>query len=136
MDRGDFRLSFHTLTLKPNNVWSWTIGHFYVRDDLSSVFAGLGQGNNLFTSSIFYRVNENWGLRATHHFEARDGRMEEQYYSLYRDLRSWTTALTFRVRDNRVGPDDFTVALTFSLKAHPRYGLGTDTVRPYYLLGG
>ena len=32
-----------------------------------------GQGNSLVTSTIFYRVNENWGLRASHHFETRDG---------------------------------------------------------------
>jgi hypothetical protein len=80
-------------------------------------------------------MNENWAFHASQHFEARDGRMEEQYYTLYRDLRSWTAALTFRIRDNRTGPDDFTVAFTFSLKAHPRYGLGSDTVRPYSLLG-
>jgi hypothetical protein len=27
--------------------------------------------------------------------------LEEQYYTLYRDLRSWTAALTLRLRDNR-----------------------------------
>src|SRR6185436_17919904 len=118
-----------------NNRWSWSIGNFYLRDDSPVAATGLGQGNNLFTSSLFYRVNENWGLRASHHFEARDGRMEEQSYTLYRDLRSWTAGLTFRVRDNRVGSDDFTVAFTFSLKAVPRYGIGKDSVHPYYLLG-
>ncbi len=132
---GHFRLALHTLTFQPNNVWSWTLGHFYLRDDFRLVSTALGEGNNLITSSMFFRVNENWGLRATHHYEARDGRMEEQYYSIYRDLRSWTAALTFRLRENRSGPEDFTVAFTFSLKARPRYGLGSDTVRPYYLLG-
>ena len=135
LESGNFRLAFHTLTLQPNNVWSWTLGHFYLRDDFQPVSTALGEGNNLITSSIFYRVNENWGLRATHHYELRDGRMEEQYYSIYRDLRSWTAALTFRLRENRTGPEDFTVAFTFSLKGHPRYGLGSDTVRPYSLLG-
>jgi hypothetical protein len=61
--------------------------------------------------------------------------MEEQYYTLYRDLRSWTAALTFRLRDNRGSPDDFTVAATFSLKAFPRFGLGDDRDEPEYLLG-
>ncbi len=137
MASGNLRLSFHTLTFKPNNVWSWDIGHFYVRDAVQDTSTGLGQGNNLITSSMYYRVNENWGLRATHHFEAHDGRMEEQFYSIYRDLRSWTAALTFRLRDNGPGhPEDFTVAFTFSLKAHPRFGLGSDSARPYSLLGG
>jgi len=135
LDSGKFRFAYDTLTFQPNNKWSWSVGNFYLRDDSPQMPTGLGQGNNLITSSFFYRVNEDWGVRANHHFEARDGRMEEQDYTIYRDLRSWTAALTFRVRNNRTGPEDFTIAFTFSLKAHPRFGLGKDTVRPYYLLG-
>jgi len=85
---------------------------------------------------VSYRLNENWSVRATHRFEARDGRLEEQSYSVYRDLRSWTAALTFRLLDNRVGPEDFTVAFTFSFKARPRSGLGADALKPYSLWGG
>ena len=135
IDSGKFRLALHTLTLRPNDVWSWELGHWYLADDLRASPTALGQGNSLVTSTVYYRLNENWGLRASHNFETRDGRMEEQYYSVYRDLRSWTAALTFRLRDNRVGRDDFTVAFTFSLKAFPRFGLGSDSVRPYFLLG-
>lgn len=61
--------------------------------------------------------------------------MQEQDYTIYRDLRSWTAALTFRVVDNLTGPVDYTFALTFSLKAFPRFGLGSNVVRPYGLLG-
>jgi hypothetical protein len=95
----------------------------------------LGAGNNLVTSTLFYRLNENWGFRADHRFDARDGRMQEQSYTVYRDLRSWTAALTFRLRDNPAGPEDFGVAFTFSLKAFPRFGLGADVARPATLLG-
>ena len=91
--------------------------------------------NNLFTTSFYYRMNENWGTRISHHYEARDGTLEEQYYTVYRDLRSWTAALTFRVRDNRDGTDDFTVALTFSLKAFPRFNLNSDRDKPSLLVG-
>jgi hypothetical protein len=71
----------------------------------------------------------------SHHFEARDGTMEEQYYTIYRDLRSWTAAFTFRVRDNRTGSDDYTIAATFSLKAFPRFGLNSDRDKPSLLVG-
>jgi lipopolysaccharide assembly outer membrane protein LptD (OstA) len=135
LDTRNFRLAFHTLSLQPNQVWSWSFGHLYLRDDLSRTPTSLGEGNDLFTSSIFLRLSEDWGLRASHRFEARDGRLEEQAYSIYRDLRSWTAALTFRLLDNRTGPSDFTVALTFSLKAFPRFGLGADSARPFFLLG-
>ena len=123
IDQGNFQLAHHTITLTPNPVWNWTLGHFYLRD--GPVF---GLGNNLITSTLFYRFDENWGFRMSHQFEARDGVLEEQSYSIYRDLRSWTSALTFRIVDNRTLGKDYTVAVTFSLKAFPKFGLGRDTV--------
>ena len=50
-------------------------------------------------------------------------------------MRSWTAALTFRVRNDVGSPNDFTVAFTFSFKASPRYGRGAETGTPYWLLG-
>lgn len=133
VDNGHFLQSYHTLTFEPNNVWSASVGHRYLRDDFVN---GLGTGNNLLLTSLYYRLNENWGFRTMHLFEGRDGNMEEQYYTIYRDLRSWTSALTFRIRDQRAGPTDFTFAITFSLKAFPRFGLGSDKVSPNLLIGG
>lgn len=131
LDQHRFRLAWHTLTIAPGGDWSWSLGHFYVHDDPI-----LGTGNNLITSSFYYRFNENWGAHVGQQFEARNGRMVEQYYSLYRDFRSWTGALTLRVNDNTSGSEDVTVAFTFSLKAMPRFGLGADTDRFNSLFAG
>jgi lipopolysaccharide assembly outer membrane protein LptD (OstA) len=128
---GNLNLAFHQLTFTPNEKWSWGLGHWYLRGG----FDGFDEQDNFITSTIFYRVNDNWGLRATHYFNAQDGKLQEQFYTIYRDLRSWTGALTFRVTDNEVGPEDFTVAFSFSLKASPRYHLGEDAVTPYHLVG-
>ncbi len=135
LDTGDCRMAFHNVTLTPSDTWSWSLGHWYLQDDFSGDPLQLGEGNNLFTSSIFYRLNENWAFRASHYYEADLGRLQEQYYTAYRDFRSWVGALTFRVRDNGDGRGDYTVAFTFSLKALPRYGVGHDTLRPYQLIG-
>ena len=126
---GKLNLTFHQLTFTPNERWSWGVGHWYLRS------AFLGTGENFITSTMFYRLNDNWGLRATHDFDAQSGRLQEQYYTVYRDLRSWTGALTFRVQDNGVGPKDYTIAFTFSLKASPHYHVGEDTVEPDHLVG-
>jgi hypothetical protein len=126
---GDLNMAFHQLTLEPNEKWSWGIGHWYLRNGF------LGTGDNLLTSTIFYRVNDNWGARTAHYFNARNGRLQEQLYTVYRDMRSWTCALTFRLIDNGNGPKDFTFAFTFSLKAVPKTHVGDDTVQPYHLLG-
>ncbi len=133
---GGLRMAFHTLSIRPNNTWSWSVGHYYLRDDVSMSPTSLGLGNSVLSSTMFYRLNENWGFRMAHYFEARTGNLEEQSYSLYRDLRSWTAALSFRVRHNAFGPEDYTVAFTFSLKAFPHYGQGNDAVGAYSLLGG
>ena len=86
-------------------------------------------GNNLLYSRVYYRLNEEWGFRMIHQFEASDGTMEEQSYSVYRDSSSVTSALRFRLRDHRSGKNDFSVSLMFSLKALPSLGLGDDSNR-------
>jgi len=136
VEDGLWRMSLHTVTLQPNDVWNWSFGHLYLRDELSGAPTALGIGNNLFMSTIFLRFNEDWGVRASHYFEARTGVLQEQAYTFYRDMRSWTAALTLRERDNPTGPTDYSVAFTFSLKIHPHFGVGSETRNPYSLWGG
>ena len=61
--------------------------------------------------------------------------LQDQFYSIYRDFRSWTGALTFRVSNSTVGPEDFSVGFSFSLKASPSMHVGDDALSPYHLLG-
>jgi LPS-assembly protein len=129
LNAGELNMTFHQLTFMPNDRWSWGIGHWYLRNGF------LDTGANFITSTIFYRLNDNWGLRAEHDFDAQSGRLQGQFYSVYRDFRSWTGALTFRTQDNGVGPTDYTVAFSFSLKASPHYHVGDDTVDPNHLVG-
>ena len=131
---GQLRMSYDRVTIRPGNTWSWGLGHYYLSGDSTGLTEPLGLGNNLFTSTIFFRLNENWGFRMSHYFEASTGRLEVQDYTIYRDLRSWTAALSFQTRYNASGPEDVSVAFTFSLKAFPRFPLGSDTASPYSLL--
>ena len=131
IDESEFRLANHRLSIYPDDIWSLSLGHLYLRDELDY----WGTGNNVFYSSLYYRFNENWGARLNHQFEARDGTLEEQSYTLYRDFRSWTGAFSFRVRDERNAPQDFTAAVIFSLKAFPRFGVGDDTLQSSLLYG-
>ncbi len=122
-------LAYHQVTFTPNEWWSWSVGHIYSRGGF------VDSGDNLITSTMYLRVNDNWGFRATHDFNAMNGLLQDQFYTVYRDLRCWTSALTFRVTDNPNGPEDFTIAFSFSIKAHPAHSLGTDTVEPFHLVG-
>ena len=127
----DLNFAYDQLTFMPSERWSWGIGYWYLRQG----FDGFTQGSDYITTTAFYRLDDNWGLRATENFNAENGRLQQQFYTVYRDMRSWTAALTFRVIDNSTSPTDYTIAFTFSLKASPSRRVGDDTVDPYHLLG-
>jgi LPS-assembly protein len=127
LEDNDLRLADQYVTLLPNNVWSFRIGHLYVRDEPTY----WGIGNNVYYTRLYYRLNENWGARINHHYEARDGRLEEHSYTLYRDFRSFTGAFSLRMRNPRGNRDsDYTLAVVVSMKAFPSVKLGDDVNRP------
>jgi LPS-assembly protein len=130
------RMSLTTLTLQPFEDWRWNLSHLYLRDDLSGTATALGYGNNLIASDLVYRVNENWGLGASHYFNELTGVLQQQRYSIFRDMRSWTAALSFQLLDNGGGSRDFSVAFTFSLKAFPKTNRGAEVGGAYWLSGG
>jgi LPS-assembly protein len=131
INHGNLNMTFEQLTLTPDERWSFGLSYWYLRNG----FDGFNQPNNFINTTVFYKMDDNYGFRATENFNVDDGRLQEQLYSVYRDMRSWTGALTFRVLNNTTGPTDFTVAVTFSLKASPSEHLGDDTVNPYHLVG-
>lgn len=122
----------HFVLLQPFTRWSVAFGQRYLAEDPT---LGITQENNLFETRIYYRFNENWAARTSWRFEARDGTLEEQYYTIYRDFRSFTGAFTLRILDQRTSQTDVTAAFTFSLKGFPRYKMGTDRDLPQSLLG-
>lgn len=129
---GLLRESQTSAILKPGSDWSMGVTHRYTRDD-----AALGRGGNLLGTRLYLRFSENWGFRATHFYEMRDKVLQEQFYTIYRDLRSVTGALTLRWRDSLNRQDnDFTIAVSISLKAYPRFKQGQDAERPELLIGG
>ena len=129
-------MSYTTLTLSPGSTWRWTLGQYYLKDNIGNPPTSLGPGNNVFTSTFYYRLNENWGVRMAHYFEAKSGTLQEQSYTIYRDLLSWTAAVSLLVRDNPASSKvDYGAAFTFSLKAFPHYGRDADVASPYSLLG-
>ena len=122
----------HSVTFSPNDIWSWTVGHRYLR---SGAFYGTNIGNNLLFSSAYLRMNPNWAARAIHYYDAREHFVQSQSYTLYRDLRSWTVALTFRILKDQGRATDYGGAITFSSKALPRFQVGDDVNKPTQLLG-
>jgi lipopolysaccharide assembly outer membrane protein LptD (OstA) len=122
----------HSVTFSPNDVWSWTVGERYLR---TGAYYGTNIGSSLLFSSAYLRINPNWAARAIHYYDAREHFLQTQSYTIYRDFRSWTVALTARILNNQGGQLDYGGAITFSSKALPRYQLGDDINKPTQLLG-
>lgn len=128
-----WRDSVNSLAITPNKTWSVAFSYRYLMNNDPEFLTAPNQtlpGHNLFGVSMHYRLNENWAIHIAERFEAQNGSLQEQDYTLYRDLRSWTGALTFRVLQGPYQPTDFGVGLTLSLKAFPRIPLGSDSDRP------
>ena len=91
-----WRDAINTLTLNPNSTWSLALSYRYLMNNDPEFLTAPGQslpGHNLFGVSARYRLNENWGVHIAERFEAQNGTLQEQDYTLYRDLRSWTGGL-------------------------------------------
>jgi lipopolysaccharide assembly outer membrane protein LptD (OstA) len=132
-----WREAIERVFIQPSTALSLSASYYYLMNNDSELQAYPGQslpGHNLIDFSLYYRINENWGAHIAERFEAQNGTMQQQIYSIYRDLRSWTAALTLRVTQGPGQPTDFTAGVTFSLKAFPRYKLNTDSDRPGQVL--
>jgi uncharacterized protein (UPF0335 family) len=134
-----WREAIESVVVQPSTAWSLSLNYRYLINNDPEFLTYAGEnlpGHNLITASLYYRMNENWGAHIAEQYEAQYGGLQQQVYSIYRDLRSWTVALLFRITEGPAQPTDFTVALTFSLKAFPRFGIGSDSDHSSSMFGG
>ena len=80
------------------------------------------ENSSLFVVGGYYRLNDNWGVGAQEQYEATSDILEEQRYSIYRDLTSWVASFGGVIRDN-AGVKEYGILLTFTLKAFPKLGV-------------
>ncbi len=92
-----------------------TIGHRYLNDNPFFL------NSSLFLVGGYYRINDNWGIGAQEQYEATTSTLEEQRYSIYRDLSSWVASFGGVIRDNK-GVKEYGILFTVTLKAFPKFG--------------
>ncbi|MEP6956936.1 MAG: hypothetical protein ABI883_08925, partial [Chthoniobacterales bacterium] len=76
--------------------------------------------SSLYFAGIYARLDDHWGVGASGRYEAISGFVEEQRYTVYRDLTSWVASLGAVVRNNG-GVKEYGVLLNFTLKALPKF---------------
>ena len=104
-----------SITFKPSANTTVTLGHRYLTDNPFFV------NSSLFSVGGYYRINDNWGVSALEIYEADTDLLEQQRYSIYRDLTSWVASLGAIIQNNG-GVKQYGVLLTFTLKAFPKFG--------------
>jgi LPS-assembly protein len=104
------------INFKPTANISVFVGHRYLSGN------PLFFNSSLFTFGGYYRINDNWGFGFLEQYEAETSILEQQRYSVYRDLTSWVASLGAIIQNNG-GVKEYGVLLTFTLKAFPKFGL-------------
>jgi len=92
-----------------------SVGHRYLNDNPFFL------NSSLFLVGGYYRIDDNWGIGAQEQYEATTSTLEEQRYSIYRDLSSWVASFGGVIRDNK-GVKEYGILFTVTLKAVPKFG--------------
>jgi lipopolysaccharide export system protein LptA len=104
-----------TVSVQPIANLQVTFGHRYLNQNPFFV------NSSQYTLTGYYRINDNWGIGLHEQYEGTTGILEEQRYSVYRDLTSWVASFGAVVRDNGGGVKEYGVLLTFTLKSLPKF---------------
>ncbi len=103
-----------------NRAVKFSFGQRSLRDSV------LFPDSDLYTLGFLWRFNESWQFRSFFQFEADTGQLEEQSYTLYRDLTAWQFSATFKRRKVTLGDTENIFYIALTLKAFPSTTLGTD----------
>jgi LPS-assembly protein len=104
-----------SISIQPIANLQLNVGHRFLRD--SPFF----DNSSLLVTGGYYRLNDNWGFGFQEQYETTSHILEEQRYTIYRDLTSWVASVGAVIRDNG-GVKEYGVLLTFTLKAFPKFG--------------
>ena len=102
------------VSVQPVSNLQVSFGHRYLNQ------APFFDNSSLYVFGGYYRIDDNWGVGFSEQYEGTTGILEQQRYSIYRDLTSWVASVGAIIRDNG-GVKEYGVLLTFTLKALPKF---------------
>ena len=105
-----------TTTVQPAANVQLNFGHRYLNDN------PFFDNSSLFVVGGYCRINDNWGVGVQEQYEAATSTLEEQRYSVYRDLSNWVASFGGVIRDN-AGVKEYGFLFTVTLKAFPKVGI-------------
>ncbi|MFH1380658.1 MAG: LPS assembly protein LptD [Candidatus Omnitrophota bacterium] len=87
------------------------MGHRYEKTDTETT--------SQLTGELFYNINDDWKIKIYERYDFAGQKLEEQEYTLYKDLHCWEAELSLDIRDG-----DYTAWMIFKLKAFPEVPIG------------
>jgi hypothetical protein len=102
------------VTIQPISNLQVSFGHRYL--NANPFF----DNSSLYVFGGYYRIDDNWGVGVQQQYEGITGVLEQQRYSIYRDLTSWVASVGAIIRNNG-GVNEYGFLLTFTLKALPKF---------------
>ena len=110
------------LTWAPDASFQLTVGYHSI--DQSPIF----ETNNSTSLDVFYRMNEHYQFEAQEDFQASNGHLQLQQYTVYRDLDAWQISATFSDSEISNGHNEQAIFFSLTLKALPQYSLRTPSL--------
>lgn len=106
------------LSLFPNERFNLNAGYRYEKkpDD----------PRNQLVLDLSYVLNPKWRFGLYERFDFHEGKIEEQQFTIVRDLHCWEVEVTYDVDGEDLFKDDFTLWIAFRIKAFPDLQLGLD----------
>lgn len=114
LSNGGFTEVNSDLRFQPTANFQFGIGHRFLSKN------PFFTDSSLYFLSAYYRINDHWGAGAFARYEANTEFIEEQRYTLYRDLTSWVASVGAIIRNNG-GIKEYGVLVSFTLKALPKF---------------
>ena len=103
-----------SVSIQPISNLQFSFGHRYL--NANPFF----DNSSLYVFGGYYRIIDNWGIGVQQQYEGITGVLEQQRYSIYRDLSSWVASVGAIIRNNG-GVNEYGFLLTFTLKALPKF---------------
>ena len=98
-------------------------GHRYLNSD------PFFKNSSLFVVGGYYRLDDNWGIGIQEQYEAVTHTLEQQRYSVYRDLTSWVASFGAVIRNNG-GVKEYGVLLTFTSRLSRKSAWTLISIQP------
>jgi LPS-assembly protein len=116
LDKGFWEVNT-SLDYMVNPSLEFRVGHQYLQ---SNPFY---QDSSELSFYTYLRLNDNWAFSIYEDYEFKTGLLNQQTYSVHRDLSSWVGAFGLNITNNGSGKRQISVVLSFTLKDLPRFGL-------------